>query len=124
VQQVREHVEACQYHTALERIWRQILDPANRHLERTQPWSLVKTDREAAKKVLFDGAEVLRVVAILLKPFVPRSAETIYRAFNFPKPWESVRYEDACVRSAPGQDLRVVAPLEGGKVKPLFPALG
>jgi len=31
----------------------------------------------------------------LLKPFLPRSTETIYRSFNFPQPWEAVRYEDA-----------------------------
>lgn len=123
VRQVAEQIEACQYSQALQRIWQQVLDPVNRHMERTQPWSLVKTDRDAAKKVLFDGAEVLRVVAILLKPFVPRTAETIYRSFNFEQPWESVRFEDACVREAIRQDLRVTAELVGNKVKPLFPRI-
>ena len=57
-------------------------------------------------------------------PFLPRGAETIYRSFNFAQPWESVRYEDAAAHPAPAQDLRVVAKLEGNKVKPLFPPLG
>jgi methionyl-tRNA synthetase len=123
VQQVQGHIEACQYNQALERIWRQVLDPANRYLERTAPWKLVKTDRGAAKKVLHDGAEQLRAVAILLKPFLPRTAETIYRSFNFPQPWEEVRHEDVWVHPVLTEDLRLLAALEGGGVKPLFPRI-
>jgi methionyl-tRNA synthetase len=123
VQQVQRHIEACQYNQALERIWRQVLDPANRYADKTEPWKLVKTDLAAAKRVLYDLAEQLRAVAILLKPFLPRSAETIYRSFNFPQPWESVRHEDVWVHPRQAEDLRVLAALEGGKPKPLFPRI-
>jgi methionyl-tRNA synthetase len=123
VQQVQGHIEACQYNQALERIWRQVLDVANRYLERTEPWKLVKTDREAAKKVLHAAVEQLRAVAILLKPFLPRTAETIYRSFNFAQPWEEVRHEDVWAHPAQAEDVRLVVPLEGGGVKPLFPRL-
>jgi methionyl-tRNA synthetase len=74
--------------------------------------------------VLYDLAEVLRVVSILLKPFLPRSAETIYRTFNFKQPWEEVRFEDVWVHPGQPQDFRIVAELPGGKVKPLFPRIG
>lgn len=123
VQQVQGHIEACQYNQALERIWRQVLDVANRHLDRTEPWKLVKADRAAAKKVLHDLVEQLRAVAILLKPFLPRTAETIYRSFNFAQPWEEVRHEDVWVHPAQAEDVRLVAPLEGGGVRPLFPRI-
>src|SRR6516225_248961 len=43
VQQVQGHIEACQYNQALERIWRQILDPANQFADKKEPWKLVKT---------------------------------------------------------------------------------
>ncbi len=124
VQQVQAHIEACQYNQALERIWRQILDPANRHADKKEPWKLVKADPDAAKQVLYDLTEVLRCVAILLKPFVPRSAETIYRGFNFKQKWEQVRFEDVWVHPGQPDDLRVLAELPGGKVKPLFPRIG
>jgi methionyl-tRNA synthetase len=123
VRQVQAHIEACQYSLALERIWRQILDPANRYADRHEPWKLVKTDKDAARSVLYDLAEQLRIVAILLKPFLPRSAETIYRSFNFPQPWEEVRHEDVWVHPRQVEDLRVLAQLENGKVKPLFPRI-
>jgi methionyl-tRNA synthetase len=123
VQQVQGHVEACQYNQALQKIWAQILDPANRYADRTEPWKLVKTDLKAAKAVLYNLAEQLRAAAVLLKPFLPRSAETIYRSFNFPQPWEEVRHEDVWVHPRQVEDLRVLAPLEDGKVKPLFPRI-
>jgi methionyl-tRNA synthetase len=123
VQQVQQHIEACQYNQALERTWRQVLDPANQYADRKEPWKLVKTDREAAKHVLYDLVEQLRAVSILLKPFLPKTAEKIYRSFNFPRPWESVRHEDVWAHPRQADDLRVLAALEGGKVKPLFPRI-
>jgi methionyl-tRNA synthetase len=124
VRQVQAHVEACQYNQALQKVWLQILNPANQYVDRTEPWKLVKTDREAAKRVLYDLVEQLRAVAILLKPFLPRTAETIYRSFNFPQPWEDVRHEDVWVHPRQAEDLRVLAALADGKVKPLFPRIG
>src|SRR5262249_17790680 len=50
VKQVQGHIEACQYNLALERIWRQVIDPANQYLDRTAPWKLVKVDKEAGKR--------------------------------------------------------------------------
>jgi methionyl-tRNA synthetase len=125
VRKVQGHVEACEYSQALVTIWQQVLDPANQYADRTAPWKLVKSDLEAGKRVLFDLAESLRAAAILLKPFLPRSAETIYRSFNFIQPWEMVRYEDVWVYPRQNDDLRVTATLDGaGKVKPLFPRIG
>jgi methionyl-tRNA synthetase len=123
VRQVQAHVEACQYNQALQRIWRQILDPANQYADRKEPWKLVKTDKVSAKAVLYDLVEQLRAAAILLKPFLPKTAQTLYTSFNFPQAWETVRHEDVWVHPRQTEDLRVLATLEGGKVKPLFPRI-
>jgi methionyl-tRNA synthetase len=123
VQQVEDHVEKCQYNQALQRVWQQVLTPANQYLEKCEPWKLVKADRDAAKRVLFDGVEQLRIVSILLKPFLPRTAATIYRSFNFRQPWQRVRFEDVWVHPGQSEDLRLLAPLDGGRVKPLFPRI-
>src|SRR5262249_54923957 len=95
VRQFQAHVEACQYNQALELVWLQILNPANQYLESKRPWTVVKTDPAAAKLVLLAGAEQLRIVSILLKPFLPTTAETIYRGFNFVQDWTKVRCADA-----------------------------
>jgi methionyl-tRNA synthetase len=124
VQQVQEHIERCEYQLALQRIWHYILDPANRYADRKEPWKLIKEDVEAARRVLFDLVESLRVVAILLKPFLPRTAERIYRSFNFGRDWQEVRCEDCYVYPRPTEDLRVlVRPGADGKLAPLFPRI-
>lgn len=123
VQGVREEVEACRYNLALQKIMLDFLTPTNKYLEDQKPWTVVKTDKEAAKKVLFNAVQSLRVAAILLKPFIPRSAETIYKSFNFPTPWDEVKYADAAELQPQPDDLRVTAELIDGKVKPLFPRI-
>jgi methionyl-tRNA synthetase len=123
VRTVQGHVEACRYHQALQAIVQELLTPTNQYLEANAPWKLVKTDRPAAQRVLFNAAQTLRIASILLKPFIPRAAETIYTSFNFPTPWAQVRYEDAAELKAQPDDLRVTAVLIDGKPKPLFPRI-
>jgi methionyl-tRNA synthetase len=122
VRSVKGYVEGCEYNRALGEVWLRVLNPANKHVEDTKPW-LLKSDPEASKCVLYDLAEVLRIAAILLKPFLPRSAETIYRSFNFPTPWEAVRYEDAATWPEGREDLCVAERLRGGSVEALFPRI-
>ncbi len=121
---VRGHVEGCRYNLALQAIVQDFLTPTNQYLETNAPWKLVKTDKDAAKRVLFNAVQSLRIASILLKPFIPRSAEAIYTSFNFPKPWAEVKYADAAELLAQPDDLRVTAELTDGKVKPLFPRIG
>ena len=124
VAEVRSHVEACRYNQALQEIIQCFLTPTNQYLETNAPWKLVKTDKDVAARVLFNAVQSLRVASILLKPFVPKSAEAIYTSFNFPKPWAEVRYADAATLAAQPDDLRVTAELVDGKPKPLFPRIG
>jgi len=72
---------------------------------------------------VLNAVQSLRIASVLLKPFIPRAAETIYTSFNFPKPWAEVCYADAAELKAQPEDLRVTAVLEGDKVKPLFPRI-
>jgi methionyl-tRNA synthetase len=124
VGEVREHLEGCRYNLALQKIVQDFLTPTNQYLETHAPWKLVKTDKDAAKRVLFNAVQSLRIASILLKPFIPRSAEAIYKSFNFPTPWDQVKYADAAELKAQPDDLRVTAELIDGKVKPLFPRIG
>src|SRR4029079_15493039 len=103
---VRGHVEACRYNLALQAVVQDFLTPTNQYLEANAPWKLVKTDKEAARRVLFNAVQSLRIASILLKPFIPKSAETIYTSFNFPKPCAEVKYADAAELRSQPDDLR------------------
>jgi methionyl-tRNA synthetase len=124
VRELEGLVGTFQYTLALQRIWLEVLDAANRYIQATQPFRLIKTDPEATKRVLANLAHALRVLAILVKPFLPRTAETFYNAFNFgdARAWEAVTFGDAAV-APDGLELRVTAPLVEGKPAPLFPKI-
>jgi methionyl-tRNA synthetase len=121
---LREQVCAFEYSAALQRIWRDVVDVANRYIQATEPFKLAKTDLDACRVVLVNLAESIRVAAILIKPFLPRTAETFYQAFNFGecKAWDQVSYADAARPLLPTA-LRVTAPISGGKPLPLFPKI-
>ncbi len=122
VGELRDLVGTFQYTAALQRIWLGVISPVNTYISETKPFELIKVDPDACKAVLINLAEALRVIAILIKPFLPRTAETFYRAFNFEegRAWDTVGHVDALNR--PHLDvLRVTAQAqEGGKVAPLF----
>src|SRR5262245_25665482 len=120
----RALVGSFEYSAALQRIWLEVVDAANRYIQETQPFKLAKTDLPACRPVLVNLAEWLRVAAILIKPFLPRTAATFYRAFNFEEqaPWDQVGSDDV-LQPLRQSGLQVTAPLSAGKPDPLFPKI-
>src|SRR5215211_7121239 len=68
---------------ALDEIWRRI-KRLNRYVQDEQPWQLAKDDAqvERLEEVLYGLAEGLRVVSVLLHPFMPESAERLLAALD------------------------------------------
>jgi methionyl-tRNA synthetase len=121
---LRTQIGSFEYSPALQRIWRDVVDVANRFIQETEPFKLAKTDLAACRVVLVNLADWLRVAAILIKPFLPHTAETFYQAFNFEgtKAWDKVCFDDTKAPQLP-RDLRVTAPSTAGKPAPLFPKI-
>ena len=63
-------------HRALEAIWEAVGD-ANRYFADMAPWSLRKTDPAAADAVLYETAEAIRQLAILVRWAIPQSADAL-----------------------------------------------
>jgi methionyl-tRNA synthetase len=124
VDELKDLIGTFEYNVALQKIWTEVIGAASRYIDETKPFSLAKTDLEATKVVMVNLAESLRVIAILIKPFLPSTAGTFYRAFNFEdaRPWDAVGYNDA-ISPPGGLELRVTADLVGGKPAPLFPKI-
>jgi len=70
---------------ALEEIWQQVRR-LNRYVEEQAPWQLAKDDARAGEldRVLGTLVEGLRVVAVLLWPYLPASAERLLGALGAP----------------------------------------
>jgi methionyl-tRNA synthetase len=60
------------FHEALEEAWK-VVRAANGYIDRQAPWALRRTDVARMGSVLRVLADVLRVVATVLQPFMPDS---------------------------------------------------
>ncbi len=80
VTQTRQLLEQNKLQAALVKIW-ELVDHANQYVDRTMPFKLAKDPAQAARldQVLYNLAEVCRVLAVLLWPFIPDAAARIYK---------------------------------------------
>ena len=67
---LRSEMSALAFHRGLEAVWAVIGD-ANRYVDEQAPWALRKTDPARMATVLYTLAETVRIIAILLQPFMP-----------------------------------------------------
>jgi methionyl-tRNA synthetase len=94
---------------ALERIWQRVRR-LNQYVEENAPWKLAKDPEQADKlnTVLRSLAEGLRVLTVLLTPYIPESAEKLLDALGAPK----TDLPGARYGSHPGgQSVKKLAPL-------------
>ncbi len=72
------HFERLEFNRALESIW-QVVQLANQYVDKTAPWTLAKTDRDAAqlRTVLYTMAETLRCLSLATYPVIPKSAQSL-----------------------------------------------
>ncbi len=99
---------------ALEATWRLIRE-ANALLEATEPW---KADPgPAVDGVLGDALEVLRIVAVLASPAVPRASAEVWRRIGLDGSPDDQRVPDAVAWGGYPGGL----PVEKGA--PLFPRI-
>ena len=96
----------------LDEIW-EVVRALNRHVEQNAPWELAKDEAKAddLDRVLFDLADGLRLLAIVLAPYLPETTPRILEALaqDTSLDWEQARAGQT--RAAEG-----IAPAE-----PLFP---
>lgn len=71
------------FHQALAAIW-EVMAAADRHINDEKPWEKAKAGkREEINGVLWRVATSLRSAAILISPFMPKTAEAIWDAMGF-----------------------------------------
>jgi methionyl-tRNA synthetase len=80
---VRQRIDEVELTAALDEIWQRI-KRLNRYVQEEQPWQLAKDESQAERldQVLYSLAEGLRVVSVLLHPFMPGSAERLLAALG------------------------------------------
>ena len=80
-------------HKALMAIW-EVIGKVNRYIDFMAPWVLAKSDRERLATVICHIFETLRIIAALLWPFMPGSAEKIQEQLGLSKKGKDFTLEE------------------------------
>jgi methionyl-tRNA synthetase len=104
----RKHHADYAISKAMDAIWRVVAD-ANRYFAGSEPWALKKTDPARMETVLWTTAEVLRMVGILIQPYVPQSASKLLDLLAVPENRRS--FADFGSRLVSGADLPAPTPV-------------
>jgi methionyl-tRNA synthetase len=103
-------------HKALMAVW-EVIARVNKYIDEMAPWVLATSDRERLSTVIRNIFETLRIVAGLLWPFIPESAEKIQSQLGLPRQGKDVTLRDLRTWGAESP----VHPI--GKAPPLFPRI-
>ncbi|MBI4812752.1 methionine--tRNA ligase [Candidatus Falkowbacteria bacterium] len=77
-EKARKLLDEIKLKEALDEIWKEV-DWANKYVEETRLWELVKANKKEARKVLEELLAAIISVAESLKPFMPATAEKIIK---------------------------------------------
>jgi methionyl-tRNA synthetase len=100
-----------------------LVDAANELIAQREPWKLAKAGDEAALDgVLWDAAEGLRVAAVLLSPYMPKSSGEILRRLGVAHDPASLRFDTDSTWQASGQRSVQQGPLLWPRLEPPEPA--
>ena len=93
---VEAAMDSLQYSVALIEIWN-VIRRTNKYIDETQPWVLGKdpAQKERLSAVLYNLAESLRIVGIMLLPFMPRTPEKIFIQLGIAENTELIAWDSA-----------------------------
>ncbi len=87
-------LNGLKFHYALEFVWAAIRK-MNGYVERSAPWTLAKEKKDAeSSNVLYTLAEGLRIIAIYLYPFMPATAEKIWKQLGIEKDISKINFDE------------------------------
>src|SRR5262249_27610510 len=90
-------------HRALEIVWGVIAD-ANRYFAGEEPWAYKRTNPRRMETILYVTVEVLRQIAILVQPIMPRSAAKLLDQLGVgvdARSFDSIRERLKCATALP-----------------------
>lgn len=82
-EKVSAAMDHLNYSGALEEIWK-VISRTNKYIDETQPWVLAKSEDDKAKldTVLYNLTEAIRVISVLIRPFMEKTSNTIWAQFS------------------------------------------
>ncbi|HOA80331.1 MAG TPA: methionine--tRNA ligase [Defluviitaleaceae bacterium] len=96
ISKMEEYMEKLLFSDSLTEIWN-LIRRANKYIDETQPWILAKDESKKAElaNVLYNLGEVLRIVSILIQPFMPSTSPKVWEQLGIKEgdltSWDSIK---------------------------------
>lgn len=92
---VEKLLDQLQFSTALQEIWKSI-SRTNKYIDETTPWILARDEKNKPRlaQVLYNLTESIRIISILIQPFMPETPQKIWEQFGISEDlriWESAK---------------------------------
>ena len=78
IKKIDSYMENLELHNALSEIWK-FINECNKHINEEKPWEMKNAE---LKKHLYTLTEAIRIISILISPFMPTAAEKISKQLN------------------------------------------
>ena len=116
VEQYIKDMDNMEINSAIKGVWA-LISRANKYIDETAPWILAKDETKAARlqTVMYNLAETLRIVAILIAPFIPSTSPKIFTQLGLAVPEEFLLAEAVWGGIADGTKVK--------KGEPLYPRI-
>ena len=90
-----QNMEDMQLSLTIKKVWA-FISRANKYIDETAPWALAKdpAKEQELANVLYNLTEALRVISVLISPFMPTTAVRIWQQLGLAQDFASVRTED------------------------------
>ena len=115
IEQYRDDMGAFQFHKGLMSVW-EFVGLANRYIVQNEPWALAKDPgvRPRLETVLYNLAESLRLLSLVLKPIMPETAEKMRHGLGIDEDdpaMQTISTGGVWGAGSPGATLNEIAPL-------------
>jgi|WetSurMetagenome_2_1015567.scaffolds.fasta_scaffold00022_30 methionyl-tRNA synthetase len=106
---IAEAYEKTDYKSVLEHV-QELGDFGNKYYQDSKPWELLKTDAKAAAKVMVTCLNLIRSIAVFLKPITPDIVKKIENLFGTELAWKD--HEFSLRNGTLGKTEKLVQPVE------------
>ncbi len=115
---VDQHMNQLAFHRALAAVW-ELIGFTNKYVDETAPWALAKAPGEKKRlaTVMVTMLEALRLISVLLSPFMPDACEIMWQAVGGATSLAQCRHTDLAEWSVVTPGTRI------HKIPPLFPRI-
>lgn len=101
------YMEDFQFSNALSEVWK-LISRANKYIDETMPWALSKDPEKESRLacVLYNLCETLRIVSILIEPFMPNTSPKIWVQLGFTNDILSIETASVWGTLKPGKTIK------------------